>query len=188
MTDISWINQQALKGKQPAGTVTIKVDPKSVSNITQRIAPYKSLPDKFRPAMQALADYYTGTAIPRTFNSEGPGWRPLSKRTQRERSLLGYGPRHPMLRRTGDLFKELTEKAHSHHIETITVGQTSRLVVGGSSTKFIRNQLGDTILRIPARPMLPGTGWITISAEDQAAMDQILTEKVKEIMANAQQL
>jgi len=36
------------------------------------------------------------------------GWWPLAESTQRERARLGYGPAHPILKRTGTLEESLT--------------------------------------------------------------------------------
>lgn len=45
----------------------------------------------------------------RRFAEEGPGWLPLNPSTQEERGRLGYGPGHPILRRTDNLYDSLTD-------------------------------------------------------------------------------
>lgn len=175
-----WIYK--LQQSPTVSSVTIKANPRWASLVTNRVRPYKSMPEKFRPALEAAADYYVKNAIPRVFKQEGPGWRPLSKRTQRERKASGYNPFHPILQRTGDLYKELTEKSHPKHIEIVKVGKNARITIGGSSEKFIRNQLGNSALNIPARPMIPGTGWIKLDPVDDLNLRTIITQKIQEAM------
>ena len=183
VSNFAWANQLQTRGHQ-SFTVTVKVDPTSVSNVTQRLEPYKSLPEKFRPALEALADYYTSTSIPKVFKEEGPGWAPLAIRTQMERRAAGYNPKHPILRRSGDLFKELTERAHPSHVEVIRVGTTSSITIGGSSDKFIHNQLGNSQLNLPARPMLPGVGGVPLPSQDVTAMKQVLIDAIQKVIAS----
>lgn len=175
-----WITQVT---SQPQTTkVTIQANPAWASLVTGRMEPYKSLPNKFRPALEAMADYTRETMIPDIFKSEGPGWRQLAMRTQAERVAQGYNPTHPILRRTGDLFNELTNKAHPKHVEEIVVGPFSRITIGGSSQKFVNNQLGRADLNLPSRPMLPGTGGLGMSDEDVSELQAIFTQKLREQM------
>lgn len=41
--------------------------------------------------------------VDEAFVREGPGWAPLAESTARDRQRRGYGPRHPVLQRTGKL-------------------------------------------------------------------------------------
>lgn len=179
-SDIDWMASLGSGGPKQA-SVVIQANPKWASTVTNRVEPYKSLPAKFAPALQAVADYITKTTIPRTFKAEGPGWRQLSKRTQHERAAKGYDPKHPILVRSGDLLKELTDKSHPNHIEIIRTGQYARVTVGGSSEKFIRNQLGNQSLNIPSRPMMPGKGR-PLSPDDDQAIRKLITQKIQEAM------
>lgn len=182
---ISWITQQVQKGPG-ASTITIKVNPQYASNITKRLTPYQNFPAKFAPALEGMADYITGTIIPRIFKEEGPGWMKLSQRTQSERKRAGFPPDHPILIRTGDLYKELTSKSHPNHVEVITTGKNARIRIGGSSQKFVRNQGGDKFLNIPSRPMLPGTGGAPLDPNDQIRLQEILATSIKQQMQQEQ--
>jgi hypothetical protein len=161
------------------GQAVVRVNPKYVSDITGRTQPYKALPYRLRPALEEVANYVRGEMIPRTFRKEGPGWRPLAKRTQRERAEQGYGSKHPILIRTRDLFKELTDKAHPKHVEVIRTGKYSRVSIGGSSDKFMQNQLGSDVYRIPPRPMIPGTGNLDVPQRDRIAIKKILDNAIR---------
>lgn len=161
-------------------TVKITADKEFISRASNRLRPYKNLPNRMRPVLERMADYVRITMIPQTFKKEGPGWRPLARRTVAERIQAGYGGRHPILIRSGDLFNELTEKSHPKHIEIIKTGKNARIEIGGSSTKFIENQLGRSEARLPPRPMIPGTGNIPITDRDRIAMKSIVLNAVRE--------
>jgi hypothetical protein len=92
------------------------------------------------------------------------------------RKFQGYDGEHPILQRSGDLYRELTDKSHPRHIEIIKVGSRARIEIGGSSAKFIENQMGQP--RLPARPMVPGTGNIPITDQDRQMMQ---SEAMKEL-------
>lgn len=179
--DTSWITQ-IVNGGQNGTTMTIRANPAWASLVTGRVEPYKNLPNKFAPALEAVADYVRGNMITAVFKAEGPGWRQLAARTRAERLVSGFNPEHPILRRTGDLFNELTNKSHPKHVEQITTGANARLTIGGSSQKFVENQLGRSDLNLPARPMLPGTGGLSISPADDDAIKTIFTQKLLEQM------
>lgn len=160
-------------------TVKIKQDKAYYAALARKARGYKALPNQMRPALEGVADYVRQVMIPRTFRQEGPGWRRLSLRTQREREFAGYDPKHPILRRTGDLMNELTQKSHPSHIEIIRVGKNARIEIGGSSKKFVENQMGMREQNLPARPMVPGTGNIRIEDRDRIAMAEIIRRSLK---------
>lgn len=161
---------------------TVKITPNldAASRINERIKPYKHLPNTFRIALERTADYIRVVMIPRTFEREGPGWRPLARRTIAERIAQGFGGEHPILRRSGDLYRELTDRAHPRHIEIIRTGKYARIEIGGSSAKFMENQLGDNAQRLPARPMIPGTGNIPLQDRDRLMIKAILMKAIQE--------
>lgn len=163
--------------------VTITQDKQAFS--LGREQPYKALPNAFRPALEKIADYVRTEMIPRTFTKEGPGWAPLAGRTVSERIAAGYGGHHPILRRSGDLFKELTERSHPHHLEIIKVGKNARIEIGGTSPKFKQNQtgIGEGSQRLPQRPMIPGTGGLQIPDRDMVAMRQIIIKAINQKMS-----
>lgn len=161
-------------------TVRIIQDKGFYSDAASRLKPYKALPKKLKPAMEGIADYYRRVMIPRVFQREGPGWVPLARRTQKERELMGYNPQHPILKRTGDLLQELTQKSHPAHVEVITVGKNARIEIGGSSEKFVQNQMGDRGMNLPTRKMIPGTGSINIESGDRMEIQRIIDRTIKE--------
>lgn len=62
---------------------------------------------QIRTPLRMSADWYMKNPLLTRFNQErtpqGHRWKALTPRTQRERTQLGYNPRHPILRRTGKL-------------------------------------------------------------------------------------
>lgn len=167
--------------------VGIKIEPSAtfVSAVSKKIQPYKNFPVTMKPALEKMADYVRVTMIPRTFQQEGPNWKPLAPRTVQERIAQGYSGSNPILVRSGDLLQELTQKTHPKHVEIIKTGKYARIEIGGSSDKFKENQKGVPSESIPSRPMIPGTGWLTLPAKDQIELKKILvTEIQKQIKKN----
>lgn len=164
-----------------SSTVKISADKAFIAKTVGRDSPYRNLPAKFGPALEKVGDYVRTSMIPKTFHDEGPGWAPLAWRTRMDRAAGGYGPAHPILRRSGDLYRELTEKSHPKHIEIIKTGKYARIELGGSSVKFIQNQLGegDPGQKLPRRPMIPGTGNLRISERDRLEIKRILVNSIK---------
>lgn len=181
--DTGWITQIVPNGQRPAGSVTIKANPQFASNVSNRANAYKNWPAKLKPALEDVADYVRIEMIPEIFEQEGPGWFKLSRRTMNERAAAGYGPAHPILKRTGDLFNELTQKSHPKHIEIIKTGKQARVTISGSSEKFIKNQTGFRAENIPARPMLPGTKH-KVAERHRLEIQGILDRSIKGIIAN----
>lgn len=159
-------------------TVTIKADKDFAATVTKRLEPYKHLPRTFRPALEEVGNYVRGTMITRTFDQEGPGWKPLRPRTIMERLSQGYPGAHPILKRSGDLYKELTRKSHPQHVEIIKTGKHARIEIGGSSKKFLENQMGVRAQRLPARPMVPGTGGLAVDTRDRVAIRDIIVRSI----------
>lgn len=157
-----------------SATVKIIADKNTFTQAVNRLKPYKSIPYTMRPALEKVADYVRVEMIPRVFKQEGPGWRRLAPRTVMERISQGYGGAHPILVRKGDLYAELTRKSHPNHIEIIKTGKNARIEIGGSSAKFIENQMGKQAQRLPARPMIPGTGHIPIPDRDREEIKRII--------------
>lgn len=164
---------------------TIKIAPRAaaIGIAMRRLAVYRNLPEKSRRGLEAIGDYVRDEMIPRTFDAEGPGWKPLSQRAQTERWMDGFDPEHPILQRTGDLFDELTSRAHPKHIEIIKTGSHARIEIGGSSRKFIENQMGVREKRLPQRSMMPGTGNIPINDRDKAMMKDMIIKAIQQKQA-----
>lgn len=179
---MDYSNQLGFEIRDLDGTqnkAVISIDKVFAARLRGRLEPYKSLPRTFRPALEQIADYVRMEMIPRTFDQEGPGWIPLAPRTVGERIAAGYSGEHPILMRTRDLFKELTDRSHPKHIEVVRVGKHARIEIGGSSKKFIENQMGVPAQHLPARPMIPGTGYLPIPDRDRKAIKSILMKALK---------
>jgi hypothetical protein len=176
----SWITQIQASMNQPS-TVTIQAEPSFTANVTKQMLPYQQLSTAVQPALEDIATYLRDKVIPGIFKSEGPGWASLSKRTQIERQKAGFNPTHPILRRSGDLFAELTSKSHPKHVETIQVSPGKyTLTIGGSSEKFVNNQLGRGDLNLPQRSMLPGVGGMTLNPADAIKIQDLFTTRVEQ--------
>lgn len=160
-------------------TAIIRADKAFAAQVEGRTRPYKNLPVMFKPALEETAKYVRTTMIPRIFEREGPGWSNLAPRTVAERIAAGYSGSHPILQRSGDMLASLTERSHPEHVEIIKVGKNSRIEIGSRSKKFRDNQLGNLHTRLPARPMLPGTGSNQISMTDKIAIEGFF-KRVKE--------
>ena len=183
---MSWDEHQWITAteNQAKSNVQIQVTPEFASTVTNRLRPYKNFPVTMRPALEKVADYVRLTMIPETFRQEGPGWASLAPRTRSERAYQGYAPSHPILIRTRDLYRELTEKSHPKHVEIIKTGKDARIVIGGSSDKFKQNQQGVPGQGLPARPMLPFTQGRTRG--DEAHKRKIINIMQKEIQNSIQ--
>ncbi len=118
--------------------------------------------------MEAAVEPWVEQEISMRFADErspdGSSWEPLSPYTQADREQSGYGPDHPILRRTGELFNYLTSGGDK---EIIPGGVEIKFPRDGASIeeqqKFSINQAGGTNImaagypaQVPARPMI---GW-----------------------------
>lgn len=161
--------------------VKITANKRWFTTAVQRTQRYKALPYRLRPALERVADYVRVEMIPRTFEKEGPGWAPLANRTMRERQAQGFNPTGPILQRSGDLYAELTQRTHPKHYEVIRTGKNARIEIGGTSEKFVRNQLGQGIAgqHLPRRSMIPGTGGTPLTDRDRLAIKTILRNAIK---------
>jgi len=114
--------------------------------------------DSAAPAALALAMETIGD---RFFDEGPPDWKELALSTQRQRKVRGYGPAHPILRRSGDLLRSLTDPSDAQNIHRIR--NYSKRTVGILGTKDPRYgilQKGNLLEggHIPARWMWPGPG------------------------------
>ena len=118
--------------------------------------------------------------VKQIFQMEGdPTWVPLRPMTVNQRTILGYGPRHPILRRKGYLARGLWDAffpAQVRNIDDVGPNATAIQVpmmtgnvtdmqqptpghvifrMGTADERFLPLQEGTTM--IPARPMVPHT-------------------------------
>lgn len=83
----------------------------------------------------------------------GEPWTPLARSTQRERKRLGYGPAHPILRRTGALVRSLTEPTG----DTISVHADRYYAIGTGVPYFVYHQSVKPRTRLPRRALVQFT-------------------------------
>lgn len=90
------------------------------------------------------------------FEAEGiPEWPPLAELTIVRRRLLGFAA-GPILQRSGELLRSLTEPSSRHHVFEVSFGGTgAQIVVGTSLPKAIPLGRGDEEQNLPPRPMFP---------------------------------
>jgi len=106
------------------------------------------------PIFTRLDREYEGE-VKKQFQSEGSHsgfpWPRLSMSTRKERARLGYGASGPILVRTGDLKKSLTQRGDINAIRTIT----PRMWVYGTKVGYgIFHQSRAPRMRLPFRPFL----------------------------------
>lgn len=91
-----------------------------------------------------------------TFEAEGiPSWQALAELTVIQRQMLGY-PAGPILQRTGELLRSMSDPQHAAHIWRVEYGRsTSVFIFGSSLEKAVPLGLGDPETNLPARPMFP---------------------------------
>ena len=77
-----------------------EVDFSDLEDLEDRLERSMEAASNFRDEFQAIAGKLW-LHFEEVFRSEGPGWKPLSKRTQMERAALGFSPAHPILQRFG---------------------------------------------------------------------------------------
>jgi len=89
------------------------------------------------------------------FEQEGlPPWEPLAQSTKRERVRLGFPPEHPILQRTGSLFRSLTG-ADSLLVYEDRGDADLEAIWGTTDPRFPVLQWGSEDFTVPPRPMLP---------------------------------
>ncbi len=90
------------------------------------------------------------------FEAEGiPAWPPLAELTIVQRRWLGFSE-GPILQRTGELLRSLTEPSHRHHIFEVKMGKTrAQIIVGTDMEKAWELGHGDPEANLPPRPMFP---------------------------------
>lgn len=78
----------------------------------------------------------------------GP-WKQLAPSTQAQRKREGYGPAHPMLRRSNSLYRSVTADAAGG----FTVRTPQYLAIGSDDPKIVYHQSTTTRHKIPRRPV-----------------------------------
>ena len=111
-----------------------------------------------------LEAFYRITAA--AFSSEGAStgapWKALAKSTQAERKRLGYGPSHPILRRTGALEDALTGKGGG---VANASGSQLMFTVEGEAGKYFKYHQS-----LRPRRRLPRRAPVLLTGDDQYAL------------------
>ena len=124
-----------------------------------------------------------GEHIVEIFQREGPGWRPLTVGTQMERKRLGYGPQHPILRRSGSFLAALTEPTNPGHILTISHSGSGSTVLhyGTRDIRYRPLRYGVREHSLPARPMIP-VDYPEVQAAIDSEMDELMSIYMEEVV------
>jgi len=130
------------------------------------------------PAALALA---VSTLKSRFYEEGPPDWKELALSTQRQRAAQHYSPEHPILRRSGSLFRSLTDTSDPMNIHSIRkYAHRSVGLLGTKDFRYAVLQWGNELEGgfIPARWMWP-TG-----QEEQYLMDDIEDALTEDLVKN----
>lgn len=106
-----------------------------------------SIPQQMDQALELVADYMR-ESFSENFDAGGrPTWAPLSPSYLAYRQAMGLG--NTILEITGELREEVAGQGPGHVEEIMQTGNTTTLVLGGSSLKFRTHQLGASGSRGP---------------------------------------
>lgn len=98
-------------------------------------------------------------AIKQQFETEGgyggTPWDQLADRTVAERSLLGFGPEHPILRRSDRLFDALQGEMIGGAGGEVVVSKNTFTLKTTGIPDAAAHQFGSEHSNLPARPMIP---------------------------------
>lgn len=118
----------------------------------------------------------------------GEKWQRLAPMTQTVRSESGFAPRHPILKRTGDLQRSFTDANHPRHVFQVgrLAGQTV-VVIGarenpqtpGRIPLLDRGGLNLTLRYVPPRPFIGFSDQALRWIEGQA--DAIILQRVERL-------
>lgn len=162
---------------------------KEVDEDLKRIKKHIGILEKPLRKGLAIVRRAAGKAFTTEGSYGGEKWKPLSPWSQDDRRKHGYGPKHPILKRRGDLRSSWTNKSHPGHYMSVretSAEMGSMLEVNGYNLMAI-HQFGAIIshpksgkpLIIPARPifgyygMLPTEDEIKIRNEIQDFIENV---------------
>ncbi len=121
---------------------------------------WQDLPRRIKPHYKRIVGTALAKAFTQNFETEGQGqWDPLSRSwTVPERRRLGFAGRHPILQRTKNLKRSVTDKSHPLHIRDVYTQGKSRVVLemGSKDERYRMLHFGGVTslnTRIPPRPM-----------------------------------
>ena len=129
---------------------TVRLGISGETDVARRLEAFALYVSDLTPAWPAV-DRAVQSVIAAQFASEGAHggeiWKPLKPRTQRERQRLGFQPSHPILRRTGDLEKSLTQGTG----DTISAHLPLQYRYGTAVPYFVYHQSKAPRTRLPRR-------------------------------------
>jgi hypothetical protein len=132
-------------------------------------------PQKAATEIESEAGWYIRQRFKRNFAEEGypDKWAQLRPRTVTERRKLGFGPAHPILVRTGDLMRGVTQVGHAHNISELKRrGAVLTLTLSSSDERFGRLSGGDETMA--ARPM------VVLGESDLPGLDAVIWLAIRE--------
>lgn len=165
----------------------IRVERFDITGLTEALAYLQFIDDELQRPTEGLSRSVHAVAKQwhQNFDAEGrtyKQWKGLAGETVAERSRLGYGPEHPILKREGSLLSTAIEffenvngmvgsaSGDGIHSDFSISGQEARLHMYGPKA---RNQSGGG--RLPARPFWYSEGKASKAARD--ATEAWLKEK-----------
>lgn len=140
--------------------ITLKPTQSSRQTFERLITPLEQIATRLERPVERIGGDAIRRAFAENFATEGQGgWPALSDAwTVPERRALGYAGEHPILKRTGQLMRSVTERGHPLHTSQVIPTGSGRFTVEIGSEDIRYNMLhfgGRTALGtvIPARPM-----------------------------------
>lgn len=135
--------------------IEYKVDEKEYSALTKVLDTLKASVKDMRPAWERVSDIIYAS-LEKNFDAQGrpSTWIPLSPRTQRERASQGFGASGPILERTGELRRAVSN--NSGYLTWLGSPSELKFIPDMSFGKFQHHtgyvtSFGATV---PARPFL----------------------------------
>lgn len=125
--------------------------------IDRKLQSWEDRASDVRPAYGELRAVFA-SVVQQTFDSEGGTsasgpWAPLAPSTARQRGRLSYGADHPILERTGEIIRSLTQVTG----DTILVEQPTYFAIGSAVPYLIYHQSLAPRTKIPRRPVFDPT-------------------------------
>jgi hypothetical protein len=132
-------------------------------------------PEKAATEIESEAGWYIRQRFKRNFSEEGypDKWAQLRPRTIAERLALGFPPAHPILVRTGDLMRSVTQLGHARNASEMKRGRAQlTLTLSSSDPRFARLSGGAD--NMAARPM------VVLSDSDLPGLDAVIWLTIRE--------
>lgn len=161
--------------------LVLRVNPDGMKRITEVLQDIQDGISRTQDESASAALTLAVATLQDRFLDEGPPqWKELALSTQRQRRARGFDPKHPILRRTGDLMRAITDSSHRLNIHRVR--NYKHRTVGLLGTKDPRYLW----LHAPDRPDLPSR-WIWPAGQQELdLMNDIEDELVDKLVEYTQ--